>query len=197
MVTKNYGSAIVQVLISNQVWKQSLVWVWLISAKNSGSSSDDLNKRDLGHAYMIHVRYRVYKLVGQDSTRPVQLKMEHFMYYQASDQLSMLQTRRIIIVTNWWMKIWLLLSCYVLYMFCCYPSGQAWECNFIKGEKADSSIIHMTIFQRDASEIIFHCFQFNLWGWFTPALDWKNNTSMSYGIICRIEVVIETCINRV
>ena len=153
--------------------------MWLISARNSGSSSDDLNKRDLGHAYMTHIRYRVYKFVGQDSTRPVQLKMEHFTYYQASDQLTMLQTRKIIVVTNWWRKIWLLLSCHVLYMFCYYPSGQAWECNFIKGEKADPSIIHMTIFQRDASEIIFHRFQFNSWGWFTPALDWKNNTSIN------------------
>jgi len=152
---------------------------------------------------MIHIRYRVYKLVGQDSTRPVQQKMEHFTYYQASDQLTMLQTRKIIVVTNWWRKIWLLLSCYVLYMFCYYPSGQAWERNFIKGEKADPSIIHMTIFQRDASEIIFHHFQFNSWGWFTPALDWKNNTSINtsmsflWDYMSNVEVVIETCINRI
>jgi hypothetical protein len=41
------------------------------------------------------------------------------------------------------------------------PSGQAWKCNFIKAEKADPSIINMTIFQRNAHEIVFRCFQFN------------------------------------
>uniref|UniRef100_A0A0A9D0W8 Uncharacterized protein n=1 Tax=Arundo donax TaxID=35708 RepID=A0A0A9D0W8_ARUDO len=52
-----------------------------------------------------------------------------------------------------------------------FASGQAWKSNFIEGEKADPSIINMTIFQRNAPEIIFHGFQFNPRGRLTPAPD--------------------------